>query len=381
MGAGSEAIGGMFLLLGLSTRPASFLIACTMLVAIFFQKWEEGLWNMLPALGFLWVALYNLILGGGKWSLDYLIVKYASKLFASKNMTVAIAACFLLSTPILVNAQIEGKGNSTETIYSIGNIDKLDLGLNADYTIVKSEKTYLKISAQENILAYIERTEKNGQLTLDQKEWIQPTLPIQITIGMPKTNKISLSSWSEVQALELDEENLIISASVGSFILKGKVTKLNINSGQSKIDASDLLVKIADVKTTGDAQISLNVEEQANLNLDVQKIKLTWIRKPGIINGAYPGDKVSVGYNKYFDTRYIDFSIKNNSSNRNNFFVEGPKPDQSSFSYGFPMMPGQKRKERWTVGTKIYKVSNGGSKKLVCTIEESDENKIVELFR
>ena len=38
MAAASEAIGGLFLVLGLKTRVAAFLIGCTMLVAIFFQK-------------------------------------------------------------------------------------------------------------------------------------------------------------------------------------------------------------------------------------------------------------------------------------------------------------------------------------------------------
>ena len=75
MGAASEAIGGVFLALGLKTRVASFFIVCTMLVAIFFQKWGDGLWGMLPALGFLWVALYNLVLGSGKFGLDYLITR------------------------------------------------------------------------------------------------------------------------------------------------------------------------------------------------------------------------------------------------------------------------------------------------------------------
>ncbi|WP_293873867.1 DoxX family membrane protein [Flavobacterium sp.] len=35
MGAFSEAVGGIFLILGFQTRIASFLILCTMLVAIF----------------------------------------------------------------------------------------------------------------------------------------------------------------------------------------------------------------------------------------------------------------------------------------------------------------------------------------------------------
>lgn len=75
MGAFSEAVGGLFLMLGLQTRIASFLIMCTMLVAIFFQKFNGPLWNMLPAIGFLWVAIYNLFLGSGRFGLDYLISK------------------------------------------------------------------------------------------------------------------------------------------------------------------------------------------------------------------------------------------------------------------------------------------------------------------
>ncbi len=75
MGAFSEAVGGVFLMLGLLTRPFAFLIGCTMLVAIVCQQWNQGTWNMLPAMGFLWVALYALVLGSGKFGLDYWIVK------------------------------------------------------------------------------------------------------------------------------------------------------------------------------------------------------------------------------------------------------------------------------------------------------------------
>ena len=75
MGAFSEAIGGLFLLFGLQTRIASFLIFCTMLVAICMQQIQNGLWNCLPAMGFLWVSLYTLVLGSGRFGLDYFIAK------------------------------------------------------------------------------------------------------------------------------------------------------------------------------------------------------------------------------------------------------------------------------------------------------------------
>jgi len=75
MGAASEAIGGFFLAIGLQTRLFSFLIACTMLVAIFCQKWDQGMWGMLPALGFLWVAVYAMVLGSGKLGVDHLLTR------------------------------------------------------------------------------------------------------------------------------------------------------------------------------------------------------------------------------------------------------------------------------------------------------------------
>jgi putative oxidoreductase len=75
----SEAIGGLFLALGLGTRFWSSMIGITMLVAIFYQKWpdvmEQGVWPILPSLGFLWVCIYGIALGSGKFGMDNLISK------------------------------------------------------------------------------------------------------------------------------------------------------------------------------------------------------------------------------------------------------------------------------------------------------------------
>ena len=79
MGAFSEAVGGLLMAFGLQTRIASFLIMCTMLVAIFFQKWGGGVWGMLPAMGFLWIAMYNLYLGSGRFGLDFLVERFTLK--------------------------------------------------------------------------------------------------------------------------------------------------------------------------------------------------------------------------------------------------------------------------------------------------------------
>jgi putative oxidoreductase len=75
MGAFSEAVGGLFIMIGFQTRIFSFLIVCTMAVAVFLQQYNNGLWAMLAGLGFMWVSLHNLVLGSGRFGIDYLISK------------------------------------------------------------------------------------------------------------------------------------------------------------------------------------------------------------------------------------------------------------------------------------------------------------------
>ena len=87
LAAASEAIGGLLFAFGIGTRLMAFLIANTMLVAVFFQKWSNALeygssWPLLPALGFLWIAIYTMVFGSGKIGLDYLI----SKSFSAKKV-------------------------------------------------------------------------------------------------------------------------------------------------------------------------------------------------------------------------------------------------------------------------------------------------------
>ncbi|RYD73117.1 MAG: DoxX family protein [Sphingobacteriales bacterium] len=73
MAAFSEGVGGIFLMLGLLTRPFAFLIFITMFVAAFVQQSGQGTWNMLPAMGIMWVSLFYLVLGSGRFGVDYLI--------------------------------------------------------------------------------------------------------------------------------------------------------------------------------------------------------------------------------------------------------------------------------------------------------------------
>lgn len=72
-----ELFGGLFILLGLFTRPIAFLLAGEMAVAYFKSHAPRGFFPIvnrgeLAAL-FCFVFLYFAVAGGGRWSLDALM--------------------------------------------------------------------------------------------------------------------------------------------------------------------------------------------------------------------------------------------------------------------------------------------------------------------
>ncbi len=71
----SEFGGGIFLALGLMTRPASLLIGITMFAAAFIRHAGDPFASKEKALLFLVTALALTLIGAGKYSLDYFIHK------------------------------------------------------------------------------------------------------------------------------------------------------------------------------------------------------------------------------------------------------------------------------------------------------------------
>ena len=69
-----EAFGGLFLLVGLFTRPVAFLLSGQMAVAYFMGHAPQGFWPILnqgmPAILFCFVWLYLSAAGPGPWSID-----------------------------------------------------------------------------------------------------------------------------------------------------------------------------------------------------------------------------------------------------------------------------------------------------------------------
>lgn len=71
-----ELVGGLLVLIGLFTRPTSFLLSGLMAFAYFIAHASRGFWPMLNggelAIMYCFVFLYLSLAGGGAWSVDRL---------------------------------------------------------------------------------------------------------------------------------------------------------------------------------------------------------------------------------------------------------------------------------------------------------------------
>lgn len=284
---------------------------------------------------------------------------------------------------LLINAsifaQVKGNKEIETRRFSIENLENLHISLYATITIDQSLKEGMTITADTNLFDKIETQVIDGKLDLNQKEWIQPSKTIIITISASNLKRIEKGTHKTLIIKNLDMEYLNLMALLGKIEVSGKVEQLNLGIENGTIDASKTIAENARVNIWGYGNAKVFVENEI-YSIIKNEGKLELVNTPKILKGD---TKKAIKRNLQVvkeKITWINFKIKNNSWNRNNFFVVGPKQNGNKFSYGFPMMPGTKRDEKWSVGSKIYKVNKLGLRKLLFEIKAEDEGKVVDLF-
>lgn len=277
-------------------------------------------------------------------------------------------------------AQVKGnKKMETRTISVVGLTD-LEMGLYAKVTIDAFAKAEMTITTDSNLLDLLDVDITDGTMRLSQMEWIQPSRPIVITLGAPQLKRLQVDVHESVILKNISRQNLSLMAINGTIVVDGTVEELGVGAERGIIDAKGLTAQKVYLNIWGSGKAIIKAEdllesqlsEDARLELIGQPQEIKGDVQPNVVRNEAMADGKGV---------YINLKIKNNSWNRNHFSVKGPKPDGSMFGYGFPMMPGAIKKERWTVGTKIYKVNTIGLKKLLVEITAEDEGKVVRLFK
>ena len=288
-----------------------------------------------------------------------------------------IALLLLVSMSSL--AQTKGNKNIETRSFQIENVEVIKISFYANITIDQSAKEGMTISMDSNLFDKIDTEVVDGTLNLDQLEWIQPSKQVIIKIGAPNLKRVEKGTHRTLTIKNVDNEYLNVMAFVGKVVVSGKTKQFNIGVENGEIDASKLIAENARVNIWGRGKAKVYAENEL-FSIVKEDGRLDLVNAPKKLTGD---TKKAISKNKKIDTsdiKWISFKIKNNSWNRNHFFVVGPKKNGRRFSYGFPMMPGFSKKERWTTGTKVYKINKIGARKLLVTISPEDEGKIVKLF-
>jgi hypothetical protein len=281
-------------------------------------------------------------------------------------------------------AQIKGNKNIITKEFDVENIENIKIDLYAKVSINQTIDESLSITADENLFQYLKKQVVNGTLYLDQIDWVKPSQEIIIKIGAPNLRRVEQGTHDETNII-VNNTYLNVLAPIGNVSITGRTEELRLGAELATIDASKIEAKEVFVNLWSYGSITVNPLDKlwAEVTNDG---KLVYINKPENFDvKTRENGQVELFVKKEQlqnpEAQYIKFKIKNNSNNRHDFYVVGPKQDDSKFSYGFPMMPFSKRNENWTVGTKIYKVNRLGLKILLVEIKAKDENKVVNLFK
>jgi len=276
-------------------------------------------------------------------------------------------------------AQIKGNKNIETRTFTVDNLKEVKINLYAKIIIDQAAKEGMTITADENIFEHIDTEVLDGELHLTQLKWIQPSKKIIIKIGAPNLERVEKGTHETLEIININKDYLNVMAFIGKVNISGKVTQFNLGIENGEINASKLKATNVRANIWGYGKATVFAENKI-YSIIKKDGKLILVNTPKYLKGDTKKALRKTKQLKNLDIAWIRFKIKNNSWNRNQFFVVGPKQDGSKFSYGFPMMPKATRKENWSVGTKIYKVNKLGLRKLLVKIKAEDEGKTVKLF-
>ena len=296
-----------------------------------------------------------------------------------KNIIKIILPIFLFSFLNSINAQVNGNGKIVTREFTVKDFKNLLVNFPANLVIDCSKEYSLKITTDENIFKCIGIKNTSGNLSITQEKWLEASNGVQIKIGVEGLEMLETGGYGQTLVKNISGKNFNLLNPVGNVTLTGTVENFSFKTHKGEIDATKLLTTNIDAKITGRGLAELGdfktivstVDEDGNITT-----------KGSPFDGVDNKNEVAEAPNnqlKRTTPKYIDIKVSNNSFQRLHTVVQGPT--NRRFSYGLPFFPYQKRKERWPVGTQLFKENPDGTRILLTTIGAEDEGKVVEVFR
>ena len=159
---------------------------------------------------------------------------------------------------------VEGNGVSgTEErpLSSSQPIDRIEIASGAFKTVdvYVCDCEQVRVTGDENLLAYVETEQDDELLTIDTRGWLMPEVPLVVEVYTRYVDAISVSGSSNLRVIDLSGGSLRVETSGSSDVkLKGRLELLEIDtSGSSDVDIVELEARDIRVETSGSSDIDL----------------------------------------------------------------------------------------------------------------------------
>ena len=169
------------------------------------------------------------------------------------------------------NEFIKGNGKITSLEKEISNFSSILAESVVSVNVVIANENKCEVTADENILEFIELKVKNDELRIGIKENVSFTTsnPVVVNISTVSLKEVSLCGSATISVSNILQNTFRASLKgSGEINLSGKTNELLLNmTGSGEIDAEELISKSLLVNAKGSGYISANAKEEATVNL------------------------------------------------------------------------------------------------------------------
>jgi len=187
----------------------------------------------------------------------------------------ALSACSINGHSITINSEhINGSGTIVTEDRSVSGFDKVDLQSIGNLTIVEGDKESLTIKADDNLMQYITAEVFNDTLEIGMEPNLSmdPSRSIEYTLTVKSLSSIVLSGFGNINAAELNAEDMEVKLSGSGNMTLGSLKTENALlrvSGFGNINVDNMVVDQPTLEISGSGDIDVNTLQAVTLNLKI----------------------------------------------------------------------------------------------------------------
>jgi len=216
-------------------------------------------------------------------------MKRKSLLFVLPLIALLLMSCRI--TTGFNRQTIQGSGNLKTEQRPVSDIERVSLEGIGDVTINQGSEESLTVTADDNVLPYIETIMRGRELVLRVKEGynFQGSITVRYTLNVKNLNAISIGGSGNITTEKLNAGDLSLSiagsgnmkfadlqaknlrtttAGSGNYEIKGKVETQNISiAGMGNYITGDLQSSEATVSVSGSGNVTLWAEDKLDIRI------------------------------------------------------------------------------------------------------------------